>query len=270
MTSAFFHGFAGIGLVAATVWTPAAAQEAFDCVIEPSIVLKLGSAEEGIIEEVLVQRGDVVREGQVVARLEAEAERAALRSAEERASSNAAVEIAESRVALFSKDAERVEMLHSKNLVADSVLDNIRSSLEQAQLELRQAKEVKFVAGIDKTLAEARVRRRVILSPIDGLVVRRMIGPGEYVYSQAPIAEIAQVDPLHIEVFLPTALYPELTTGQSLTVRPAQPIGGSYEARIAVIDQVFDAASDTFGIRLTLANPDWTLPAGIDCEIDVK
>ena len=82
-----------------------------------------------------------------------------------------------------------------------------------------------------------------------------MIGPGEYVYSQAPIAEIAQVDPLHVEVFLPTAIYPALTTGQLMTVRPAPPIGGSYEARIVVIDRVFDGALDRVMVALLDSKP---------------
>ena len=38
-------------------------------------------------------------------------------------------------------------------------------------------------------------------------------------------------------------------------------------ARIKVVDRVFDAASDTFGMRLTMDNPGGKLPAGMDCKI---
>jgi hypothetical protein len=87
------------------------------------------------------------------------------------------------------------------------------------------------------------------------------------VYSATPVAQLARVDPIHVEVFLPTELFPSLKKGEMGTVLPAAPIGGEYQAEIIAIDRVFDAASDTFGVRLALENPDGFLPAGLDCEV---
>jgi hypothetical protein len=39
------------------------------------------------------------------------------------------------------------------------------------------------------------------------------------------------------------------------------------KAKVAVVDQVFDAASGTIGVRLELPNPDLRLPAGIHCRV---
>ena len=242
-------------------------QEQYDCVIEPSMMVKLGSADEGIVEEILVGRGDTVIKGQIIARLEAETERAALKAAVERAAGDAGVEIARSRVRLLAKDYQRVATLAEKKLVAPTVLDNILSQYEQAQLELRRAEHDKLLATLDQIRVEARLKRRIIRSPIEGIVTARMIGPGEYVYSQAPIVQIAQIDPLYVEVFLPTHLYPGLTVGQRAIVKPAAPVSGEYTAEIVVIDKVFDAASDTFGVRLALSNTERRLPAGIDCTV---
>lgn len=242
-------------------------QEQYDCVIEPSMMVKLGSADEGIVEEVLVGRGVLVVKGQIIARLEAETERAALKAATERAAGDAGVEIARSRVELLAKDSERVATLAEKKLVAPTVLDNILSQHKQAQLELQRAEHDKLLATLDRVRVEARLKRRIIRSPIEGIVTARMIGPGEYVYSQAPIVQIAQIDPLYVEVFLPTHLYPGLKVGQRAVVKPAAPVSGEYTAEIVVIDQVFDAASDTFGVRLALSNTERRLPAGIDCTV---
>ena len=54
------------------------ADESFDCVIEPQQTVKLSSAVAGVIREVAVDRGDTVKKGQVVARLEAGVEEANL------------------------------------------------------------------------------------------------------------------------------------------------------------------------------------------------
>ena len=245
----------------------AAAQESYDCVIEPSLVLEVGSAEEGVVEEVLVNRGDPVARGQVIARLESAAERAALTYASERAENAAPVEIARERVALLGKELERAAALGDKDLVATSVVETAASDHELARLEQRQAEFEQHLAELDLARVEAQLDRRVIRSPLDGIVIARMVGPGEFAYSQAPIAQLARIDPLHVEVFLPSDVYPHVSIGQTLTVEAAEPVGGSYEAGIVVVDKVFDAASDTFGVRLSLPNPGNALPAGIDCRI---
>jgi hypothetical protein len=51
-------------------------------------------------------------------------------------------------------------------------------------------------------------------------------------------------------------------------VRPEAPIGGSHQAKVAVVDRVLDASSGTFGVRLELPNADRALPAGARCRVD--
>jgi multidrug efflux pump subunit AcrA (membrane-fusion protein) len=40
------------------------------------------------------------------------------------------------------------------------------------------------------------------------------------------------------------------------------------EAMVRRIDSVADAASATYGVRLTLDNPDLTIPSGVRCQVD--
>ena len=44
-------------------------------------------------------------------------------------------------------------------------------------------------------------------------------------------------------------------------------VGGEYEAVVKVVDNVFDPASRTFGVRLNLDNSDYSLPAGLRCQL---
>jgi multidrug efflux pump subunit AcrA (membrane-fusion protein) len=52
----------------------------------------------------------------------------------------------------------------------------------------------------------------------------------------------------------------------TVPVRPEVPVGGTYPARVTVVDRVVDAASGTFGVRLQLPNPGYRLPAGLKCK----
>jgi RND family efflux transporter MFP subunit len=241
----------------------------FDCLMDPSLVVEIGSAEVGIIESVLVQRGDLVTQGQLVAKLESGAEQVALDYAHARATDTSPLEIAQSRIDLLATEAQRAKDLGIKNLVPQSIVDSAVSQHQQAILELRQAEFEKRLAALDENRVAAQLARRDIHAPVDGIVITRMIGPGEYVFAQAPIIQIAGIDPLHIEVFLPTDLFKNVKVGQIAQVKPAAPIGGEYEAEVIVIDRVFDAASDTFGVRLRLDNPEGKLVAGIDCKIEI-
>jgi multidrug efflux pump subunit AcrA (membrane-fusion protein) len=136
--------------------------------------------------------------------------------------------------------------------VAETELDEARVNVQLAQLELARVTEL--------------LRQRTIRSPIDGVVVARMLGQGEYAFDQAQLVTVAQLDPLHVEAFVPLSLYRKIRTGMLAEIYPEQPIGGRYTAKVTVVDQVFDAASGTIGIRLQLPNPDHKLPAGLKCQ----
>ena len=40
-----------------------------------------------------------------------------------------------------------------------------------------------------------------------------------------------------------------------------------YSATVAIVDRVIDPASNTFGVRLKLPNPDYRLPSGLQCQV---
>lgn len=252
-------------LLAAT----AGAEEIHDCLIEPAMVVEIGAATEGVIEEINAERGAKIEKGQIIARLQSNVEEESLRIAERRAESEYGVALAEARVDLAQKQYERAASLVERRAGTVADRDIAEAELKAAQVELLQAKEDKVMSAMERDRAKAVLERRLIRAPIDGVMLRRLIGPGEFAHSQAQVAQIASVDPLYVDVFLPTSTYNEISIGQRAIVRPKEPIGGTYEATIEAIDQVFDAASDTFGVRLELPNPGGKLPGGVDCTLEL-
>ena len=247
--------------------TTATAQERHDCIMDPSLVIEVGSAVDGLLKDAFVTRGDDIATGQLIARLDGSVQEAALAYARELAQSGSSVEIARNRLELARSEVERAEELLTRNLVADAVVQSLRSRTSEAELQLQQAEIDQRLATLEQARVEAQLAQRDIVSPIDGIVITRMMSPGEYVFSQAPVAQLAQTNPIHVEVFLPTELYATLTNGDTGMIYPAEPVGGEYAAEIIAIDRVFDAASDTFGVRLALQNPDGALPTGLDCQV---
>jgi multidrug efflux pump subunit AcrA (membrane-fusion protein) len=147
------------------------------------------------------------------------------------------------------------------------MLDEIRTDLEVARLSYEGALENKRLAAVELDRAQAQYGLRIIKSPLDGYVIERFLSEGEFAQAQA-ILTIASIDPLHVEVVAPIALYGAIKPGMKARVKPEAPLDGSYDATVKIVDRVVDAASGLFRIRLVLPNPKGRLPAGIECRVE--
>lgn len=244
-------------------WDPGA----LACVMEPKAVVRLGSSEEGILREILAERGGLVTAGQIVARLDSELEKVSAELARVRAESQVDVESSRARLKFRQSEAARMEELHTKAIVSTKSMDEAAVERRLAEFAVKSAELEKRTARLEYRHAQARLDRRNIRSPVDGVVVERNMAVGEFAHEQSPVMTIAQIDPLNVEVFVPIGLYGSVAVGMPAEVEPEAPIGGSYRARVTVVDRVFDTASGTFGVRLALPNPEGRLPAGLKCQV---
>ncbi|WP_432698193.1 efflux RND transporter periplasmic adaptor subunit [Marinobacterium sp. YM272] len=266
VTSGLGLGF-GLLLGALSPLAAAAEQQEFQCVIEPKATIKLGSSEAGILDEVMVKRGERVEEGQVVATLERSLEKLMVDLAKMKAQSNEDIRSAGAQVAFRQKELERFETLKAKNVVSEKDYDQARVEVRLTQLTLDKHRREKAIAEVERQHAQQRLERRIIRSPVNGVVTEVELSKGEYAYDQAPLMTIAQIDPLNVEVYLPVNMYPKVQMGMLAEVTPELTEGGSYQAKITAIDRVFDPSSRTFGVLLEMPNSDYALPAGMHCSL---
>ena len=246
---------------------PAVAPE-YDCLIEARQTLDIRSPVEGVIETVMVQRGASVKKGQTLAILFSGPERAVLDLARSRAGNEGELKAAQARVDITRKKWERAEELVKKNFVSENARDEAEAEYRLATEQLRVAQENRRMAELEVKRAEEVVAQREIKSPVAGVVVDVHLRPGELTSSNQkdPIVKMMQIDPLNVELILPVAHFGKIKAGQRAWVLPEAPVGGKYMARVEVVDPVFDAASGTFGVRMTLPNPDRKIPAGLKCR----
>jgi RND family efflux transporter MFP subunit len=257
-------GVAGVLAVAANA--PAAAA-VFDCVIDPSLTLKLGSPIANILDTVAVERGDHVTHGQVVARLESSVEAATVAIDQEKAASTAEIESKEAVLEQKRAVLARKSGLRQNNVSSVQDVETAQAEFRVAEQDLALARLNHGMAGLELRRSQATLEQRAIRSPIDGIVIQRALGPGEYVNQDANILTVARINPLYVEAFLPIRYYGRIKVGDIAGVRPDDPIGGDRSGEVIVVDQVFDAASGTFGVRLRLPNPDDIVPAGLRCRV---
>lgn len=254
------------GICAVPLQAHAEELSAYDCLIEPHAVVDVSTREDGVMEEIAVKRGDVVKKGQVLARLESGVEALAVELATARAEMRSQIEAKQAALKYLRAQYQRIDDLYKKKAIPFHEKDKALTDVILAEAELREANENFRLAQIEKERAEEILKRRTIRSSVDGVVVQVMLQPGESV-EERPILVVAQVDPLNVEIILSEKKYGSIKVGSKAEV---QPLLRGVEPRVAavtVVDRVIDAASNTFGVRLEMANPDYTIPGGIRCEI---
>ncbi|WP_294539739.1 efflux RND transporter periplasmic adaptor subunit [uncultured Rhodoblastus sp.] len=258
---------AGIFFVALATCNSSVRAATFDCVLEPSLTVKLGSPVSSLLADVQAERGDVVKRGQVIAHVESAVEEAAVLFNRARAESTAEIEAKQAILAQKTGIINRKRGLQESHVGSPQDVENAQADFNVAKQEVALAVLNKRMAEIDLQRSKAMLDQRTIRSPIDGVVTQRNLGPGEYVNQESNIVSVARIDPLNAETYLPVRYYGEVKIGDKAKVRPNDPVGGDRDAEVSVVDQVFDAASGTFGVRLRLANSDYTVPAGLRCRV---
>lgn len=255
-----------LGLIAAGPGQ-AAGLAPINCLIEPEEVIRLATPVAGIIAEVLVDRGDVVRRGDVVARLDTAVEEIARDLARARAGDRSRLQSLEARVEFLAAQSARMAELAGRNAISATAATEAQLEARVAEGELDEARINHALAQHELQQAEVLLAQKTLTAPVEGVIVERLLGPGEYRDTQSHIVTIARLDRLRVEAFAPLSYFGTVALGDVVSIRPEAPIGGAYPATITVIDRIFDAATATFGLRMALENPGLALPAGLRCEV---
>lgn len=237
-----------------------------DCVIYPSIVADLGSSTSGVISEIYVDRGDSVNKGDIIAALESDAETSALLLAKIRAASKVDIELQNTSIAFAERRQHRAQNLREPKLISESSIDEYETETRIGYLQLQRAIENSDLAKIELRRAQELLSRRTVYSPFNGVVLEKYKAVGELIENQ-PLVRLAKLNPLHVEVIVPASQLEQLEAGMQAQVRVADLEGAVWTATIDRIDSVADVASDTYGVRLELPNPDYTIPAGRRCLV---
>lgn len=240
-----------------------------DGVIQPHRLVNVGTASDGILDEVRVENGDRVAAGDVIARLDFGVEEASALLAKARAELETAHEMQAVQLADARRRLEQQEGLFDKGIITAEELQTTRTEEKLAELGLQQADESIRLAELEYRRAAAILEQGTIQSPIDGLVVERFLSPGELLTKSrgSQVVTIAALDPLVIDVNAPLSLIREIEVGGRAEVRVLMPGSEMHQATVQFTDRLVDTASDTFRVRLELPNPDYALPAGLRCKV---
>src|SRR5262249_26538033 len=168
---AYLTAVAALALVLAGAASSIAAERAFDCVIDPSTTVKLGSPVSGILSDVLVARGDWLRAGQAVAELESRVEETRVALNRARAESTARIDAQTARLEFARARLGRASQLIERQIVAKDRFEELQADRVVAEQELLREQQERSLAKLELERSEALLEQRTIRSPISGAAV---------------------------------------------------------------------------------------------------
>src|SRR5690606_19828026 len=192
----------------------------------------------GTVAELLVDVGDRVKKGQVMARLDTANAVIALDQA------RAARAMAEAAFEHAKLGLERAQQLHQTGGVAQAQLDAAESGYRQAEAGLKQAVAAEKAAA--QMLADHTIR-----APFDGVVTARQAKLGEFAAVGVPAFTLVDVDDLEIVLPVPETVVDAVRPGMEVS-GVVNPTGHPFTAKVRVVGEVVDDAGRTVEVRADL------------------
>ena len=206
--------------------------------------------------KVLFREGEPVRQGQVLAILDAENLTHALEAA------RAQVAAAKAGADQADQEYQRMKQLFDSQSLAANDFAKFTAARDATRQQFEQASAGEGVAR--KNLAEAH-----LVAPINGFIAKRMLEPGVMVGAGQPVFEITQMDPIEVNVGIPETDVRLVKVGQTASVTiPAWP-GRSFQGIVRVVNVSADPASRTYMARVGVPNPQRELKVGMVAEVSI-
>jgi len=190
----------------------------------------------GIVEDILFESGESVREGQVLVVLDARQEQAQMAAAE-------------AQRVLTRLNFNRMQDLLDQKVVS-------KAEYESATAESRQAE-----ARVGEI--RAAIERKTIRAPFTGSLGIRQVNKGQYLAGGDPVVPLQALNPIYVNFGVPQQAIGQVHVGGGVHITTENLANVAFEGRIIAIDSVVDETTRNIRVQATLANPDGKLRPGM-------
>lgn len=239
--------------------------------LEPKVKLDLAFGVGGRVrtlglgaEGAPLREGDAVTKGQLLAQLDdGDLERSSRAAALAARSASAEVLAAKSAADQAESDLARIKKLVDAGALPGAELEKVETANEAAHAKLDTLRAQHGVKLEQAALARRLASDARMTSPIDGVIARRMVDPGENV-APATIA-FSIIDPTEMKLVfaVPDVRIASIERGRLVPVHTQALPGTALVGRVSTIHPVADPALRTFTVELTIDNREGRLRAGM-------
>ncbi|PSJ45198.1 efflux transporter periplasmic adaptor subunit [Zobellella endophytica] len=221
-------------------WTPRIAAIGF---IEPIQGINVSNESAGIVRTIHFESGQQVTAGDILVELDADVEKANLRSAEGRRPS-------------VQANLERMRQLYGRGSVSKGQLDEAEANYRELQ------------GQIDSL--QATIERRTIRAPFDGIMGIRNAFLGQYLNAGADIARLEDISHFSIRFTIPQTRLADIAVGQALNIFVDAYPDTPFEGEITAIEPQVNPDSGVVQVQASIPNQDGKLRSGMFAKLDVR
>jgi len=196
----------------------------------------------GEVREILVEEGDDVTSGQVLARLDGDRLRLEMMQSE-------------ANLRKSQRDYQRNVDLKEKGLISTG-------DFEKIKYETDALEATHNLARLEYSYTEIR-------APIDGVIAERFVKVGNTIDVNAVTFQVTSLEPLIAYLHVPEREYRRIARGQTAVIEVDALQGSEYQAAVMRISPVVDPATGTFKITVEVSDPSRRLKPGMFGRINI-
>ena len=244
--------------------------------VQPTTQIDVSSEMSGVVRSVNVDGNSLIRKGDILAELDTERYKAQLTSMQASVA-GATAKLADAQATLSASDLAlaRQESLQKKGLAITQDLEAARAAQARAAAAISSAEADIQIAQSNLELKQLDIDKSQILSPVDGIVLKRAVEPGQTVASslQAPVLFTLAEDLKHmqLEANVDEADIGTVKAGQQAVFTVDAFPGRSFPARIETIEfsPLTTDGVVTYKAILSVDNSDLSLRPGMTATAQI-
>lgn len=218
--------------------------------LEPDRRTSLAANASGRVMQTFVERGQMVTQGAMLARLDV---RNATLSAEEAAAN---LENLKSEAEVAKRDCERNEVLMKKGALSQQQYDKTKAGCVEVDAQMR---------ALEKRLNQAAqvVSDGTIRAPFSGLVTERLVSAGDYVQASSSVVSLVVIDSLRLKLTIPEMHAADVKPGTKVIFSPTAMPNQDFTAAVRYVSGEVRETTRDIVVEAIVDNPNGSLLPGM-------
>ena len=224
-------------------------------------------AENGIVNEINVKRGDIVKEGDLLFELDMSVLKASRRLSLAKANQKAKLRSAEVQLETNTKRYKQKVELLNENAGSPEEVERAKTEMEIARQNIEAILEENEQATLETKRIESQMEQKRVRSPISGVVIDVRKKVGEYVSVNDPhVVTVEQLNALRVVFYLPTARAVKIKVGDTADVLMTEK-DQHAKAIVEYVAPVTNADSGRVRIEVVIENERRKYRSGVRCRM---